>query len=50
MFGDNDKLSALVMTHIDAELLLLLSDVDGLYTADPSTDGAELLSAGGGHQ
>ena len=44
VFGDNDKLSALVMTHIEAELLLLLSDVDGLYTADPSTDRAQLLS------
>jgi glutamate 5-kinase len=44
VFGDNDKLSALVMTHIDAELLLLLSDVEGLYTADPSTDGAQLIS------
>jgi glutamate 5-kinase len=43
VFGDNDKLSALVMTHIEADLLLLLSDVDGLYTADPRTDGAELL-------
>jgi len=44
VFGDNDKLSALVMTHIDADLLLLLSDVDGLYTAAPGSDGAELLS------
>jgi glutamate 5-kinase len=44
VFGDNDKLSALVMTHIDAELLLLLSDVEGLYTAEPSTDGAQLIS------
>jgi glutamate 5-kinase len=43
VFGDNDKLSALVMTHIDADLLLLLSDVDGLYTADPRSDGAQLL-------
>ncbi len=43
VFGDNDKLSALVMTHIEADLLLLLSDVDGLYTADPRTDGAQLL-------
>ena len=31
------------MTHIDADLLLLLSDVDGLYTADPRCDGAQLL-------
>jgi len=43
VFGDNDKLSALVMTHIDADLLLLLSDVDGLYTADPTAEGAQLL-------
>src|ERR1022692_1673821 len=43
VFGDNDKLSALVMTHIEADLLLLLSDVDGLYTADPRSDGAQLL-------
>ena len=45
VFGDNDKLSALVMTHIDADLLLLLSDVNGLYTAEPSRDGAQLMSA-----
>ena len=44
VFGDNDKLSALVMTHIDADLLLLLSDVDGLYTADPRVDGAHLIA------
>ena len=44
VFGDNDKLSALVMTHIDADLLILLSDVDGLYTAEPNSDGAELIT------
>jgi glutamate 5-kinase len=44
VFGDNDKLSALVMTHVDADLLLLLSDIDGLYTAEPFTDGAELIA------
>jgi glutamate 5-kinase len=44
VFGDNDKLSALVMTHVDADLLLLLSDVDGLYNGDPAAEGAELLS------
>jgi len=33
--GDNDNLSALVASLIDAEILFLLSDVDGLYTADP---------------
>jgi glutamate 5-kinase len=44
VFGDNDKLSALVMTKIDADLLVLLSDVDGLYTAHPNDDGAELVA------
>ena len=43
VFGDNDKLSALVMTHIDADLLLLLSDVDGLYNGDPAVEGVELI-------
>jgi glutamate 5-kinase len=43
VFGDNDKLSALVMTHIDADLLLLLSDVDGLYTAAPGSNEAHLV-------
>jgi len=33
--GDNDNLSALVANLVDAELLLILSDIDGLYTADP---------------
>jgi glutamate 5-kinase len=36
LFGDNDKLSALLMTHIDADLLILLSDVDGLYDRSPA--------------
>lgn len=44
VFGDNDKLSALVMTHIEADLLILLSDVDGLYTAEPNNAGAQFLS------
>ena len=35
--GDNDNLSALVAALIDADLLVLLTDVDGLYTADPAT-------------
>ena len=37
-FGDNDNLSALVAQLIDADLLVLLTDVDGLYTGDPSRD------------
>ena len=36
--GDNDTLSALVAKSCDADLLILLSDIDGLYTADPHTD------------
>lgn len=34
-FGDNDQLSAYVASKIDAELLIILSDIDGLYDADP---------------
>jgi glutamate 5-kinase len=33
--GDNDNLSALVANLVDADLLVLLTDIDGLYTADP---------------
>ena len=36
--GDNDNLSALVASLIEADLLVLLTDVDGLYTANPSVD------------
>ncbi|MHC1717659.1 MAG: glutamate 5-kinase [Acidaminococcaceae bacterium] len=36
--GDNDNLSALVAGIIDADLLIILSDVDGLYTANPQKD------------
>lgn len=43
IFGDNDKLSALLMKHIDADLLVLLSDVDGLYDRNPADAGAQLL-------
>jgi len=34
-FGDNDNLSAMVANLVDADLLLLLTDITGLYTADP---------------
>lgn len=36
--GDNDNLSALVANLVDADLLALLTDIGGLYTADPRTD------------
>lgn len=35
-FGDNDTLSAIVAALIDADLLILLSDINGLYTDDPN--------------
>jgi len=37
-YGDNDRLSARVATMIEADCLILLSDVDGLYTAPPGKD------------
>lgn len=37
-FSDNDKLAALVTSGLDAQLLCILSDVDGLYNADPRKD------------
>jgi len=44
-FGDNDNLSAMVANLIDADLLLLLTDVGGLYTADPRRNpDAKLIS------
>lgn len=43
-FGDNDNLSAQVANLVEADLLLLLTDQDGLYTADPHQDpGAQLI-------
>jgi len=36
-FGDNDRLSAIVAALVEADLVILLSDIDGLYTADPHT-------------
>jgi glutamate 5-kinase len=38
VFGDNDRLSALVANLVDADLLVILTDIDGLYTADPHQD------------
>lgn len=43
-YGDNDRLAARVASMMDADLLVLLSDIDGLYTAPPGSDpNAELL-------
>ena len=43
VIGDNDTLAAEVAVSANAELLVILSDIDGLYTADPRTDPAARL-------
>ena len=44
-FGDNDKLSAMVASKVEAELLILLSDIDGLYDKNPKkNEDAKLIS------
>ena len=44
-FGDNDHLSSLVATLLEADLLIILSDVDGVYDRDPRVhEGAQLIS------
>ncbi|MCF8011335.1 MAG: glutamate 5-kinase [Clostridiales bacterium] len=42
-FGDNDNLAALVGGAIDADMLVLLSDIEGLYSGDPRVDGNAYL-------
>ncbi|MHB0955042.1 MAG: glutamate 5-kinase [Pirellulaceae bacterium] len=42
-FGDNDRLAALVTNLLRAPLLVILSDVDGLYTGDPTLDTSQLI-------
>jgi glutamate 5-kinase len=44
-YGDNDRIAALVANNVAADLLVLLTDIDGLYTADPKADAsAELVT------
>jgi glutamate 5-kinase len=43
-FGDNDRLAALVAVLVEADALVLLSDIDALYTAPPSQPGARPIS------
>jgi glutamate 5-kinase len=43
-FGDNDRLAALVAHLVQADALVLLSDIDGLYSRDPRSPDARLLS------
>ena len=42
-YGDNDRLAARVATMMSADLLVLLSDVDGLYDKPPEQSGAKLV-------
>lgn len=44
VFGDNDRLSALVASGVQADVLVVLTDVDGVYTGPPGTPGAERIS------
>ena len=41
--GDNDNLSAMVANIVDAEVLIILTDIDGLYNGNPKTDSAAKL-------
>lgn len=41
--GDNDNLSAVVAALVDADALIILSDIDGVYTANPRTDSSAVL-------
>ena len=43
-FGDNDRLAALVANALRASLLIILSDVDGLYDGPPEKDGSQIIS------
>ncbi len=44
-FGDNDRLAALVSRMLEADALILLSDIDALYTAPPTEIGAERIAS-----
>lgn len=44
MFSDNDELASLVAELLDADLLIILSDTDGLYTGHPDDDESEIIS------
>ncbi len=43
VIGDNDTLGAIVATTINADLLIILSDIDGLFTADPNKDKSAVM-------
>lgn len=43
MFTDNDELSGLIASMLDSEALIILSNINGVYTAHPESEGAELI-------
>lgn len=43
MFSDNDELASLVTELVDADMLIMLTDIDGLYTGHPDDEDSELL-------
>ena len=44
MFSDNDELSSLVAELIQADMLIMLTDIDGLYTGNPEDVKSEVIS------
>lgn len=44
MFSDNDELASLVAELIDADMMIILTDIDGLYTGHPDDENSEVLS------
>ncbi len=43
MFTDNDELAGQLATHLNADQLIILSSIDGLYTGDPNAEGSQLI-------
>lgn len=43
MFTDNDELASLVAELVNADMMIMLTDIDGLYTGNPDKEGSELL-------
>ncbi len=48
MFTDNDELSGMVATMMDADALIILSNIDGIYSGDPSNPESEVIRTVGG--
>jgi len=44
MFTDNDELASLVATLVKADMMVLLTDIDGLYTGNPENDNSQLIN------